>query len=200
MATVGEIIRTTVRYSAPGASIQQNVFHHVLAVASTDDTDILAVLDNFITTDWGAQWQAIASDTCVLVDASVDVVTVLGTVVRAIGVFTPALVATTPGSVTSAAVAAYILLKTVFPKVRGIKYIPGIAEAIIQDGLINAAGLATMAFMLIEYATTLAAAGSSELVPGVPSKSKNAFVAFLDTGILQDVPAYQRRRKPNVGS
>lgn len=103
------------------------------------------------------------------------------------------------GSQTAAAVAAYMLLNTAFPKVQGVKYLPGLAEGIIQDGALNATGLAALAFCLIQYAKTLESSGASELVPGVLSKSKSGFVPFVDTGLIETIPAYQRRRKPSVG-
>jgi len=200
MASVGEIIRLTMRYSGPAASEMQNIFHYVVDVADTTDTDVLDTLEAWSVADWWGAWNNLAAVGVTLEDASVDVVNVNGTVVRAIGSFLIGLAGLEPGSVASAAVSGYILLKTLFPKVRGIKYLPGVAESVIQDGEFNAAGIATLAFCLIQYADTLPAAGSTELIPGVPSTSKATFVPFLDTGIVESIPAYQRRRKPNVGS
>lgn len=200
MADPGEILRTTVRYTSEGASEQLNIFHHQVTNASASDTDVANTINAWIVNDWAPQWATLASSGSQLTDIAVDVVNVNGTIVRAIGTFLIGQLGAVASDVHPAATAAYMLLKTTFPKTRGVKYLPGLAEAVTNNGVLTPAALADLALLLIEYATTLNSAGATDLLPGVPSPSNLAFVPFLDTGIVQDVPAYQRRRKPNVGS
>lgn len=200
MADIGEILRTTVRYSSLGASEQLNIFHHVVAVSDVDDDEAGNALNAFILNDWAPDWANMAPTSSALTDIAVDVVDVEGLVIRAIATYLIGQSGLAGGTVASAAVSAYLLLKSEFPKVRGVKYVPAISEDQIEDGEMTAPALANMALLLIEYATSIDAFGSAELVPGVPSKSLLTFVPFLDTGIIESIPAYQRRRKPNVGS
>lgn len=200
MADPGEIIRVGLRYAAPNSSIMENIFHYVVTGVGSTDEDVLDRIEIFLNDGWGDKWKDLAADAVTLEDASVDVVNVDGTVVRAIGVILLGIAGTLIPGVTSAAVSAYMLLKTVIPKVRGVKYVPGLSEQVIEDGILSAAGLVDIAFLLIQYGAELGIGGNTDLKPGVPSKSTNVFVEFEDTGLIEDVPAYQRRRKPHVGS
>lgn len=200
MAEIGEIFRATVNYSVPASSEAQNVFHWVLETATIEDFKIFDEISRWVEFDWGDHWAQIGSDDSTIESVKVDVVDIDGTIVRAVGLAVIGLSGGEAGGVVSAAVSAYMLLKTVRPKVRGSKYIPAMSESSIDNGALNTAALAQMAFLLIEYATTLNPEGAAELVPGVPSRSLMVFQNFLDTGLIENIPAYQRRRKPNVGS
>jgi len=57
-----------------------------------------------------------------------------------------------------------------------------------------------MALLLLEYLGDVPTAGTGVLIAGLASKTLNQFVPFLSAGLIEDTPAYQRRRKPNVGS
>ena len=200
MTEIGEIIRATINYSVPNASEVQNVFHWILAEATTTDAQVLDEITRWTEDDWGEDWSELASDSADLTSVKVDVVTALGTIVRAIGIGAIGLSGGQAGGVVSAAVSAYMLLKTDIPKVRGSKYVPGIADVNIQEGSLTASALIDFAFLLIEYGSTLNPIGLAELIPGVPSTVLGVFQPFLDTGDLETIPAYQRRRKPSVGS
>lgn len=200
MTTIGEIIRATINYSVPNASEVQNVFHWVLAVENTTDSAILTEISRWAQDDWGSDWAELAADSAQLTSVKVDVVTALGTIVRAIGIGAIGLAGVQAGGVTSAAISAYMLLKTDLPKVRGSKYVPAVADVHVNEGSLNASGLIELAFLLIEYGSTLNPVGLAELIPGVSSSVLGVFQPFLDTGDIETIPAYQRRRKPNVGS
>ena len=200
MAEIGEIFRATFNYTMPNASSAQNVFHWVLETATIEDFKIFDEIARWAEDDWGGPWSDLAGDDAELESVKVDVVEVNGTIVRAVGLAIIGLSGGQAGGVVSAAVSAYMLLKTVRPKVRGSKYVPGVADTRVDSGSLDAMGLAELAFLLIEYATTLLPEGASELIPGVPSRSLGVFQPFLDTGLIENIPAYQRRRKPNVGS
>lgn len=199
MAETGEILRTTARYSAPASSQMQNIFHHQVVGASVDDLEAANTINNWMTNDWAVDWAESAALSAELEDISVDVVNVDGTVVRAIAVYLIQQTGLLPSPVLPAANAAYILLKTIVPKIRGIKYIPGFSETAVDDGEWTSAAIVDMGFLLLDYAKTLEPMGAAELIPGVPAPSIGVFEPFLDTGILETIPAYQRRRKPGVG-
>lgn len=200
MTEIGEIIRATFDYSMPNASTGQNVFHWILDEAPTTDAEVFTEVARWAEFDWGEDWQKLASNGAELESVKVDVVNIDGTIQRALGLAVIGLLGIEVSGVVSAAVSAYMLLKTIAPKVRGVKYVPGLADTVVIDGELTLDAFADLAFLLIEYATTLNPVGIAELVPGVPSSSLLVFQRFLDTGIIESIPAYQRRRKPNVGS
>ena len=200
MAEIGEIFRATFNYVVPNSSAAQNVFHWVLQTAPIEDFKIFDSIASWGENDWGDPWAEIASDLSSLESIKVDVVNVDGTIVRAVGLALIGLDGTGAGGSVSAAVSAYMLLKTIRPKVRGSKYVAGVADARVDSGELDAPAIAQMAFLLIEYGSDILIEGAAVIVPGVPSRSLVEFVEFLDTGLLETIPAYQRRRKPNVGS
>lgn len=96
-------------------------------------------------------------------------------------------------------VAALITKPTLTPKVRGRTFVPGLSEAHVTDGLLDAGSLAA----LVDMATLLfnAFEGEASLIdyiPGVLSLASEVFHRF-DSASVTNVPAYQRRRKQGVG-
>lgn len=200
MTEIGEIIRTAVRYTAPGASEMLNIFHHVVADAATTDALVLEAIELWINADWGPDWADQAADQAELTDIQVDVVNNDGTVARSVGVALIGLAGTQGSSVLPAAASAYILLKTILPKIRGIKYIPAWSEDAQNDGEWDALALVNMAQLLLHYAAPIPVTGGASLTSGVLSTSLTAFQPFIGTGQIESLPAYQRRRKRGVGS
>jgi hypothetical protein len=89
---------------------------------------------------------------------------------------------------------------TAFPRTKGRKYVPGIPEGQVVDGLIIAGQLVNLALLLAEYVGVIPAGVTAVLTPGVISRVTETFRPFLAAGSITDIPAYQRRRKPNVGA
>lgn len=97
-------------------------------------------------------------------------------------------------------VAALARLWTDDPDVQGKKYIPGITEQSVEDGLINAAGLVNLlAFAADWYLPFVGAVSGATWTPGIWSVVGTVFNAAVDHLAASAIPAYQRRRKRNVG-
>lgn len=98
------------------------------------------------------------------------------------------------------AVAGLIRLWTTDPDVQGKKYIPGLVEATVDDGLFNAATLTVLlAFAADWYLPFVGTATGATFTPGIWSVIDTLFVAGVDHVAANAIPGYQRRRKRNVG-
>ena len=97
-------------------------------------------------------------------------------------------------------VAALVRLWTTDPDVQGKKYVPGLTEASVQDGLF-AAGIITnlLAFAADWYTPFAGAASGATFTPGIWSVVGTVLKLGIDHIATSTIPAYQRRRKRNVG-
>jgi len=97
-------------------------------------------------------------------------------------------------------VAALVRLWTTDPDVQGKKYLPGFGESTATDGLFVAGTLTAMlAFAADWYTPFVGAASGATFTPGIWSVVNTLFVAGVDHVAANAIPAYQRRRKRNVG-
>jgi len=200
MANIGEVIRLTMFYTAPAASVAENVFHFVVAVEAIDDEDILPLMVNFTEDQWAPSWDSLASIEAELDIINADVMNLDGTVNRNLGQFGINLPGTDNSSVLPAANSGYLNAATALPKARGSKYVPFMSEGSVSAGSFDPAALVDLAFLLAIYVTTQSSGGAGVLIPGILSKTLQVFEEFNQTGLIRDEPAYQRRRKLNVGS
>lgn len=200
MATAGDIFKTTLFYSIANSSVAQNVFYYVLEGASTADSLVKTSLETFFGTTWAELWDDIASTDSTLDYGQVDVVNSDGTLNRALGTFDIDVTGILTSETMPAAVSAFLMANTALPKIRGKKYLPGIGEGVVDSGALTAVAVTQLSLMLLQYLATRSYVAGSTLVPGVLSRSLEYFVAFNASGLVNDIPAYQRRRKPGVGS
>lgn len=97
-------------------------------------------------------------------------------------------------------VAALAQLWTTNPDVQGKKYLPGTQEANLTAGLYIGGYLTNLlAFAADWYTPFTGAASGATFTPGVWSPTDSAFYAGVDHIAASAIPAYQRRRKRNVG-
>ena len=96
--------------------------------------------------------------------------------------------------------AALVRLWTTDPDVQGKKYIPGLTEGSLADGL-YVAGIITdlLAFAADWYLPYTGAASGATFTPGIWSVAGKVFKAGINHVATSTIPAYQRRRKRNVG-
>lgn len=86
------------------------------------------------------------------------------------------------------------------PDVQGKKYIPGMTEGSLVDGLYNAALLTDLlAFAVDWYTPFTGAVSGATWTPGIWSVVGSVFKAAIDHYAVSSIPAYQRRRKRTVG-
>lgn len=195
-----EILRVVCRYSAPNSSEMLCVHWYQYTGAGDTDADVLTVVDNFFTGDWGVDWANFASQDFDFDEIELDVINTDGTVKRNIGSAPIGVAGSVAADMEPSGVCALLTADTQFPLQRGRKYVPGVDEVGVVDGLLNAARIATLALLTIEYLDQISGILAGQLDPGLLSRTLMTFVPFISSGAVTDVPAYQRRRKPNVGS
>jgi hypothetical protein len=97
-------------------------------------------------------------------------------------------------------VAGLVRLWTTDPDVQGKKYLPGLVENNLDDGLFSGALITQLlAFAADWYTPFVGAASGATFTPGVWSVVNTVFKAGIDHIATSTIPAYQRRRKRNVG-
>lgn len=97
-------------------------------------------------------------------------------------------------------VAGLVRLWTTDPDVQGKKYIPGLTEGNIVDGLLDAGPItALLAFAADWFAPFVGGTTGATWTPGIWSVKNAAFFAAVDHVATSTIAAYQRRRKRNVG-
>lgn len=197
---VNSLIKLTLSYVYANASVANNVFIWSLGNLATEDVDVVDAIELWVTAFWGPAWQGIASSAAELVNGAVDVMNPDGTVAANLGIFPINLVGSDGAPVTSAAVSGYLLAQTELPKARGSKYLPGVSEGAIGNGEFTPAAIADLSAALLAYLANIQVVGAGKLFPGILSRTLGAFVPFNATGSVESIPAYQRRRKPYVGS
>lgn len=91
-------------------------------------------------------------------------------------------------------------LWTVDPDVQGKKYLPAFTEASLVDGLYTGAVVTDcLAFAADWYTPFAGGTSGATWTPGIWSVAQTAFKAGVDHVAASAIPAYQRRRKRNVG-
>lgn len=97
-------------------------------------------------------------------------------------------------------VAGLVRLWTYDADVQGKKYVPGLCETSLDDGLFNAPLIAAMLAFAADWFTPFVGATSGgTFTPGVWSVVGTVFRQALDHFATSTIPAYQRRRKRTVG-
>jgi hypothetical protein len=200
MADTNDIIRVAIEYGLPAASQALSVLYFRI-LDSASDSDVMDDINDWITGVWGLDWQAFGASTASIIGFTADVVDFEGHVLSNIGSDTLALAGTVVTDPTSAGDAAYMKADTDFPKTRGSKYLPGIAEDNVDAGILDATILGELAIMLVDYiAGFLGAYSLAAYQSGVPSRTLLQWCPFSGGGTFTDIIAYQRRRKLGVGS
>lgn len=193
-----EIARVTVKYSMLGASEPQNVFYMQLASGSISDADALADIDNWVLAGWAGHWDDYASEDASCLGHDTVIMNLDGTVKRVLGGDTFVQDGLGVGDVLPAANSGLLVAPTALPKSRGRKFVPGLGNGAITDGLLESDVLAYLVTLGTYFVNTYIN-GSNSYTMGILSTVLEQFVPFLLTATTTDVMAYQRRRKPGVG-
>lgn len=97
-------------------------------------------------------------------------------------------------------VAALLNAKTLDPDVQGKKYVGGLTEGTITDGLWPTATLTPLSDFGDDWVTQFVGSVSgADWTPGVWSPKNTNIFPFSGQNIVPTIPAYQRRRKRGVG-
>ncbi len=199
MAVDGEIIRGTISYVQEFASAIQNVFHWEVQGGNPTDEDVVDGVEDWVLNDWHDRWQQLTSNQSTLRDIRILVVDSNGGVIRDLGTVDIGLSGLQMEQVVSSAVSAYMIGNTLNPTIRGSKYVPGLAENSVNNGALTNDALADLGILLVQYLFDIDLSPAGFLIAGVLSSKLESFEPFAGIGSIEQIPAYQRRRKPGVG-
>lgn len=197
---IGAIIRAAISFSAPNSSVAQNVFWFELAGATAAESDVVDDMSDGFVTTYLANWKLMAADTAEAFLLEIDEMNSDGTVLDQIGTDEISVFGDDAGHLLPSAVAAYMQADSVANKAKGKKYVPFLTENQSTESIWNSTTLTRLAALLINYLNPIGITGGGSMLPGVLSRPLAAFQLFTGSGYTTDTPAYQRRRKPNVGS
>ena len=96
-------------------------------------------------------------------------------------------------------VAALVVLYTDVKRVIGKKYFGGFGSVALDDFVWDAAAKTLLDTVASDMLSPFTAAGTDTVIHGVYRRALGTFVQ-LRSAVARTVPAYQRRRKPGVGS
>lgn len=199
---VGDILKVvaTLVYPADGG-INQNVFavEIVGAGGPFDDQDVLDDMEDWLDNMY-ANLTTFLTDNIQGASVTVYVFDTVGLDFDEVGLNAWGFAPTQALEYLPRAVSALVLGRTTDPDKLGKKYIPGISEAHNSDGLF----IATLVVAMLAYAADwvtpfVGAASGASFQPGVWSPTDLAIYHLIDTIVANLIPAYQRRRKRNVG-
>jgi len=195
------IIRVTLSYQQANSSLPQTVFIFQNEDPIESDEDCVSDFAAWAENVWAPGWADFASVDVSIIHVGVDLLLPNGHVAYNVGAEVLAIPGTVTGEPMTAATSGYLLGYTSLPKSRGSKYVPGAGKDGAADNKFQSVLLAALLQMLTAYLLGFAGETSATgYVPGILSRLIEEFVPFNGTGYVTDIPAYQRRRKPNVGS
>lgn len=201
--TIGQVLRCVVDISLPDQVGAKNIFDYVRADSVGSDPTDQAVLDALevdlvdIYTEVGVMMVDLATAVSATVyQLSWDAgkwmaTTIVGTV--PIGV-------TGEGSseMLPHGVSGLILLGTAAARHGGRKFFPGFTEAVCEDGFWTGGTVTQLVAAAAQYVATVSIPGGYVLAPILVGN--DGVVRGYDAVGASGTPAYQRRRKPGVGS
>jgi hypothetical protein len=158
------------------------------------------LLSDWVEDVWHPEWSDSAANIAKIIGLAASIINADGTVDREIGDTSFDLAGDVATLGEPAAVAPFMYAPTNRAKTRGRKFIPGWADGRMENGVVNATGLADLTSLAALYIDTLTdLVSGAVLIPGVVSTVTVDFHPFIGSASVTNVPAYQRRRKPGVG-
>jgi hypothetical protein len=205
----GDVLRVSVRAKSNSSKDVVNVYHYgQTGVCTATNEELLGFIEAHLGTAYAniEEWQAAAA---VPYDVKVDRIEYSGgkiVIAENIGVipWTTEYNPTGSGDAYAPAVSVLLILRTLVGKVFGRKFIGMLTESALTYIALQAGGVASsFADLIAGLLSSITDGGTGlDLTPGVLSTSAAHYGEFLPftSGEVASEPAYQRRRKVNVGS
>jgi len=198
----GDILRIAVSLLMPDSVIAQNIFYAVLTAGTDpyDEADIISDVKDYIE-DIYESWDSIGDSGVSLDNIQVYVYDSVDDDWDEVGSDTSSVAGLVSGDMLPHGVAAYTQARTTDPDVSASKYWPGLTETSQSEGnWVSATMTQLAALAAIWVAGDTGAASGATLEAGVWSTKNTNFFAFNGNVVVNGFPAYQRRRKPGVGT
>ena len=196
-----DILKVVLSIAMPDSVIAQNIFWVLFEAdgGSVDTVDVLDDLETWVEDIYTNLLNAIADNNS-LEDIKVYVYDSVDDDFDEVGIEPVAVTFTDTAQYLAHGLAAYMTARTVDPDVYGRKFIPGMTEAVNDDGYIASGYAGNLANWSIDWTDPFTgAATGSGFIPGVYSFTRSNFYAFTGASTVSLLWGYQRRRKPGVG-
>lgn len=198
----GDVVQGAISFTMVNGDEGRNIFTFLINKVSIGDWSDVQI-GTFVTD----AIEAVLTEGLLLMDAAMTFDTV--DIYKRVGVLWDYLATTAPsltpdgsGHVLPGGVATLVTAYTALNRVFGRKFLYGVTTTHLQEGLLNAAGLALLAAVADQFLTSYTGGTMGPLdflVPGVWSTKTAAFEPFNGVAVVKNVLSYQRRRKSGVG-
>lgn len=196
----GVSIQAVQKINLPDGVEANNVFYFLCDFATPqDEDDIMDAIETFMENLYGEAAGIINEDCTIGPTIIYSWSGVLSEWTR-LGERTPTRAFTQVGDRLPHGVSLLIRAYTTQARCIGRKYLAGLGEGSQTDNEWTAATLASAADFAAAWITPRAIDASNELLPGSFSTKTLACRPFTDEVVVLTMPAYQRRRRPGVGS
>lgn len=196
------VLRVVASLLMPDSVIAQNIFYTLITggAGPYDDDDVVSDVADWIE-DIYDSWKLIGDSNVSLNNIRVYKFDPIDDDWDEVSSETGIAVGLVVGDMLPHGIAGYTLARTLDPDVSAKKYWPGITEVSQTEGAWVGAALTQMLDMnVIWMADDTGALTAANFNPGVWSVKNHSFFEFGDSHMVKGAPAYQRRRKPGVGS
>ena len=193
----GDVIRVTAGLKFQTSHDVQNVFHcDCVNDNSASQTDLRDDLADYLETVYDSLISGFIDDTTF---DGIDIFNVTQDNPEPSVAWPTLTVGGSSGESLPEGVAALVLGRTAVSKVQGKKYFGVYDESAITDGVWNSGALTNLGLAAADYITPFTGGSGATWDPGVFSRATMAFTPFSEASV-NNVAAYQRRRKRGVGS
>lgn len=198
----GTVLRIALSYLLPEDVIAQSIINLVLTGGGGpfDEDDVLDDVKDYID-DILTEWALLAADSVETTLIQVYEYDTVDDDWDEVGIRVPTIDGSLAQDMLPHGVAAFTQGRTLDPDVSGSKYWPGFTEVSQADGRWTGGvvlGIGDIAVAWVD--AQVGAASGATLTPGVWSVVETNFHPFNGIVVVNALPAYQRRRKPGVGS
>lgn len=197
---IGQAVKAVVHIIMPQSVDHVNVFYFESAFqADQDDDDVVAAVETWVEALY-TTIDDLLSDELTMGDVEVYKYDSGQTRWDLIGTADPSVTFAATSEMLPHGVSALVRAYTTNPRVISRKYIGGLTEGAQEDGVWNAAALSALADFGNAWDNTSQVTVNNLLAPACWSTKVNDVYGLNDTEIALANPAYQRRRRPGVGS
>jgi hypothetical protein len=199
--TTGDVLRVVASLLWTDGNVNQNVFNCVLGGSGSpwDDQDILDDSEDWLDNMYGNLTNNL-SDYILGNEVVVYKYDTINEDWDEVGANSWSWIGSASFDELPRGVAGLLRLWTEDPDVQGKKYIPGLTETATTDGLFGSGTIVNLlAFAADWYAPFVGTASGADFTPGVWSVVQSLLIPAVDHIATSTIPAYQRRRKRNVG-
>jgi len=199
MITNNDIVRLVLTWLLNSETVVQQVWHYIKDAGS--DQDPADVLDDMLTEHdqhWIAHVQDHVTDDLEGVEGELFLWDSVAGEFNQVATAAHTMDGAAVGDRYAPGVAGLVHFYASKPRYNGAKYVAGITEGGIGNGIVTGTVTTALALWLLDVAVSWVLTGST-YTPGVFNQAAARWNDFTGSGLVSANPAYQRRRRTGVG-